>query len=618
MKKPRLVVISGPWAGTVWRISSATGLRIGRDPDKNDIVLDDPTLSATHASFEIINGITQVRDEDSANGIVVNEIGYLDRALQHGDVIELGISKVVYLEHDDDPDAIPVIVQDETDKSRKLGTLKVDRSSRGEEAIYQKSVRRVLEEMAQMQANITELEAFISHAAELMFGVNPASRMAILVDGRPGARSPEEFKTRVWRERDVPGHSPFGLSPTILEELFDTGNSILSNRVTPVIGVPIKLGENIVGILYVEGRADAPFDADHRNCAESIANHIATAVLVTKVVERADKDFERIRATVKSDIQMIGNSAAIKEVLAKMAKAARHNLPVLITGPTGTGKELAAQLVHALSPRKGKPCVTVHCGAIAKDLVESELFGHMKGSFTGADRDKKGQFEEANGGTIFLDEIGDMPLDVQLKVLRVVEYGQFRPVGGGLKDEKKVDVRIIAATRVDLNEAMESGKFRDDLFERLNGVQIYLPPLSERPEDIDALIDHFINRFGRDEDVTGITDEAREILKSFHWPRNIRQLMNAVRQAVVLREKTGVNAHLIRFEDLPDWVFDDPPPGSVPSPSRPVISKQKLERTLLETSWNVKATARKLKKTFSYIYRLMRQYGLKRPETDSD
>lgn len=231
---------------------------------------------------------------------------------------------------------------------------------------------------------------------------------------------------------------------------------------------------------------------------------------------------------------LIGKSKKIREIFSLIEKIAPTNSTVLLTGESGTGKELVARAIHYSSLRKDQPFVSINCGALPESLLESELFGHVKGSFTGAYTDKKGLFETAHKGTILLDEISEMSLWMQVKLLRVLQERKIRRVGG--TDEKEVDVRIIASTNVDLSEKIREGKFREDLYYRLNVIRINLPPLRERKEDIPLLIEHFIKIYNQrtGKNIRGVKEDALKILESYYWPGNVRELENCIERAVVL------------------------------------------------------------------------------------
>lgn len=263
-----------------------------------------------------------------------------------------------------------------------------------------------------------------------------------------------------------------------------------------------------------------PFDLDQ------VLSVVASAVAERPVGHGAGQQSDRG--------QMIGESAAMQEVFRTIGRLSRSSISVLITGETGTGKEVVARALHEHSPRSGGPFVAINTAAIPSELLESELFGHERGSFTGAHVRRQGRFEEAAGGTMFLDEIGDMPLALQTRLLRVLADGDYYRVGG--RDLLQADVRVIAATHQDLATRIESGSFREDLFHRLNVITIALPPLRERPDDIPALAENFLAQAAEDMglEVKHLRPETLDMLKALHWPGNVRQLQNMCRQLCVM------------------------------------------------------------------------------------
>jgi len=256
---------------------------------------------------------------------------------------------------------------------------------------------------------------------------------------------------------------------------------------------------------------------------------------------------EKVQSSFRLE-NIIGKSAKMQELFKLIPKIAQSNSTVLITGESGTGKELAAAALHNLSPRKNKNFVTINCATFPEGLLESELFGHMKGSFTGAFTNKSGLFEIADAGSIFLDEICEMPLSLQSKLLRVLENGTFRRVGG--TSDIKVDVRVISATNRDIQEAVSSGAFRDDLYYRLNVVPVILSPLRERIEDIPLLIEHFLNKFSANN--KKISQDALRLFMNYSWKGNVRELENIVERTVLLSDKDEIT-----IEDLPDEILKD-------------------------------------------------------------
>ena len=251
------------------------------------------------------------------------------------------------------------------------------------------------------------------------------------------------------------------------------------------------------------------------------------------------REVTRLKKTSEGNLtfnDLIGNAPSMRSVVAMGERGARANIPILITGESGVGKEVVARAIQGVSERAGGPFITVNCGAISENLVESILFGHEKGSFTGANTKHLGKFQEANTGTLFLDEVGELPLEMQVKLLRVLQEGEVDPIGS--KRPVKVDVRIISATNRDLSEAVKAKTFREDLFYRLNVFPIEVPALRNRKEDVAALLDHFIKRFNAQErmNVRGVSAETLEMLKNFDWPGNVRQLENSVFRAVILSD----------------------------------------------------------------------------------
>jgi len=276
--------------------------------------------------------------------------------------------------------------------------------------------------------------------------------------------------------------------------------------------------------------------------------------MAEKVRLVAERDFLRERVHTEMELNEItGSSAKIQEVLRLIARLKDTRTPVLITGESGTGKELVARAIHFRGSFAKRPFVAVDCGALVPTLIESELFGHEKGAFTGALKSKHGLFQAANGGTIFLDEIGELPLDMQAKLLRALQEKDIRPVGSN--DRVKIDVRVIAATNRDLESALRAGVFRKDLYFRLNVVAVHLPPLRERKTDIPTLVRCFLDRYAPDEPLQ-VTPSAMMCLLQYDWPGNIRELENCIERAVALR-----NSDLLDLQDLPPALRDSHMPA---------------------------------------------------------
>lgn len=328
---------------------------------------------------------------------------------------------------------------------------------------------------------------------------------------------------------------------------------------------------------------------------------------------RLEREVELLRQEVEkkySFSNIIGKSKAMQDIFDLIQRISHARSNVLITGKSGTGKELIAKAIHYNSDRKAMPLVTVNCSAIPESLLESELFGHEKGAFTGAVTSRRGLFETANGGTLFLDEIGDMPLGSQAKLLRVVETGEVRPVGSD--EVKKVDVRIIAATHRDLKELIKHDQFREDLFYRLNVISILVPDLRERPEDIPILIDHFTKKYGEQFGKPNIrfSKEAINCLMRYPWPGNVRELENVIERTVALS-----STDVIDCRDLPDHLFQMKSTDMIEelaSESMPLseIEKRYIMKILQRTNWHQSKAAQILGIDRKTLYRKIKEYNL--------
>lgn len=325
----------------------------------------------------------------------------------------------------------------------------------------------------------------------------------------------------------------------------------LAKKDVSFVCVPIKIGNEVVGTLSADRlfALDVDLEEDVR-LLSILASMIAQAVRLRREAQRAEgalrEENARLRAELSERFQpasIIGNSPRMQEVYDLIAQVSRSDATVLIRGETGTGKELVAHAVHYAGARAAKPFVKVNSSALPESLIESELFGHEKGAFTGATERRRGRFEMAHGGTLFLDEVGDLPPTTQVRLLRVLAEGEFERVGGS--ETLRTDARVIAATHKDLEAACQENSFRSDLYYRLNVFPIYLPPLRERKSDIPLLIDHFLAKFAERNTkvVKRISTPAIDMLMAYHWPGNIRELENALERAVLVAEGEVVHAH---------------------------------------------------------------------------
>lgn len=336
-------------------------------------------------------------------------------------------------------------------------------------------------------------------------------------------------------------------------------------------------------------------------------SHIVEKALSQKQLKKENIRLkENIDEIIKPD-NLIGESAEMKKIFSLINTVAQTDTTVMIRGESGTGKELVAKAIHINSKRKYFPIVTVNCGALAESLLESELFGHEKGAFTGAHYKRKGKFEMANGGTIFLDEIGTVSPKMQVELLRVIESKQFTRVGGN--EVIKSDFRVIAATNEPLEDLVKEGKFREDLYYRLNVFTIFIPPLRERIDDIPVLAHYFLEKFttAMNKKISGISNEAMEVMMKYNWPGNVRELENAIERAVVVAKSDR-----IKVEDLPFQINNNIYSYDSEDKSLASIEKKHIQYILKENNWNISKSAEILGIDRVTLYNKINKYGIQR------
>ena len=386
---------------------------------------------------------------------------------------------------------------------------------------------------------------------------------------------------------------------------------------TSFICVPVKIGNDVVGALSVDKDFVPGYQLDNdARLLTIVASMIAQAVKLRRAMqeerELLAEENERLRAELRERFRpsnIIGNSREMQEVYAQIEQVAKSNATVLISGETGTGKELVASAIHYSSDRADKPFVRTHCAALPETIIESELFGHEKGAFTGAIGRRKGRFELADGGTLFLDEIGEISPSMQIKLLRFLQEREFERVGG--TETVKVNVRVIAATNKDLAKLVQEGKFRDDLFYRLNVFPIYVPALRQRKADVVLLADHFLEKYARQngKNIRRLSSAAIDMLMSYHWPGNVRELENCIERAVLV-----ANVDVIHPHHMPPTLQTAEASGTETVGSLKFLvgnyEKDLVRDALKSARGNVAAAARKLQTTQRILGYKIRQYGL--------
>ena len=626
----RLEAVSGPAEGRTFSLEAGE-VSIGRDP-ANQISLLDALVSRRHCVLRREGSNVRLEDLDSRNSTFVNGVPVKERMLVHGDQVRVGNSIFVFHgAHEEATHTSSVCVDESATPGGPTVIL------RKENAVYlqpseaglpssARTVRdlNVLLNFSRMLSSVRDVATLQEKVLDAIFEAAPADRAAVLLV----EEGSEEFSSILGRYRNAGPEQPIQASQTILREVMRENVAVLSNEVIEdetyraadslaapsvrsVLAAPMEAQGKLVGIIYMDASsAGAHFDAGLLQLVLALGNIAGLALENARHLEWLGGENRRLQQELEADHGLIGESAPMRAVIDFISRVAARESTVLVWGESGTGKELVARAIHANSSRAGKPFVAINCAAITETLLESELFGHEKGAFTGAVSQKKGKLEVADGGTVFLDEIGELAVPLQAKLLRVLQEREFERVGG--TRPIKVDIRIIAATNRDLKDAARAGSFRQDLFYRLNVVSVRMPALRERKEDILLLANFFALRFGEKvkRRVAGISAKARACLLRYEWPGNVRELENAIERAVVLG-----STELIQVEDLPEALVEE-----TASEGEPVTAlheglreakKQLIERAIEQAGGNYTEAAGILGVHPNHLFRLIKTLNLK-------
>jgi Nif-specific regulatory protein len=627
----RLEAVSGPLKGKVFPLAAGE-FSIGRDPS-NEISLLDSLVSRRHCIIRKEAETFRLLDLESRNNTFVSGVPIRERVLVPGDQIRVGNSVLVF----QGPGG-----ESSTDASFQLDPSPAPGAAtvilRKEDALYlqprrpeslpatARTVRdlNVLLDFSRTLNSVRGLAALQEKVLEAVLEAVPADQAAILLteDGVDG------FSSIMGRDRRLGANQPIRASQTILnrvlkeslavlssdvqsDDSYREAESLLERRVHSVLAVPLEVRGKMLGVMYLEASSPGSrFDSDLLQVATTLGNITALAIENARHLERLDGENRRLHEELNIHHSMVGESKAMREVYEFVSRVAGRDSTVLISGESGTGKELVARAVHMNSPRVDKPFVAINCAAITETLLESELFGHERGAFTGAVAQKKGKLEVAEGGTVFLDEIGELALPMQAKLLRVLQEREFERVGG--TRSIKLDVRLIAATNRDLKEASRTGTFRSDLYYRLNVVSLQMPALRERREDIPLLAAFFAAQHGEKvkRRVAGISPEAQACLTRYDWPGNVRELENAIERAVVLG-----STEVILAEDLPDSILEETAASGQPvnalAEGIREAKKVLIERAIEQANGNYTEAAKILGVHANHLFRLIRTLNLK-------
>jgi Nif-specific regulatory protein len=631
--EPRLVAIAGPLKGTTISLMEMETV-IGRDPNTR-VAINDPLVSRRHCSITNLSGQIQLADLDSLNGTFVNEKPTREKILEHGDRIRVGATQFVFLVRDEDVD-IKIPLTDSFDGQLITAvTLQLDRKSPvylQPESFPDALPNRYARDLAALLKistsinGIREAEDLEARVLEMLFEVMPIERGAVLRVGQ----NPDEFVSGTYRNRILlQPKEPFRISRTLArqvlhdgvalmandvmnDEQFQPTESLMASQIRSLLCAPLSVFGSKLGIVYADtARLDAHLDEHHLHLLTAIASVMAVALEHVRYVEWLVGENRRLQEEINIRHDMVGDSARMREVYQFISRVAPKDSTVLIRGESGTGKELVARAIHQNSKRANRPFVAINCAALNEALLESELFGHERGAFTGAIAQKKGKIEIADGGTLFLDEIGELELHLQAKLLRALQEREFERVGGNRPI--KVDIRLIAASNRDLDEAVKNNLFRQDLFYRLNVVSVMMPALREHREDIPLLATYFVQKYSRElnREVVGISPEGHALLRQYDWPGNVRELQNVLERAVVLGSSNNINP-----EDLPEAFVETkvPPPAGVDRYHDAVNStkRQVIIKAIEQAGGNFTEAAKLLDVHPNYLHRLVRNMGLRK------
>ncbi len=613
-----LLALSGPLAGRAFPLD-AEPLTLGRQ-SSNRLQVPDPAVSRLHCRLDPVDGGFRLRDLESRRGTFVNGLPVGERLLADGDLVTLGRSLFVFRTGGEEGDGTPAVGLG--DGAPSLATTLHLAAG---EALYAQPPERLAEQAAAGRGGriARDLRTLLDIAAALQSLRSTAELARRLLEltlaAVPGERAALVLADRGEGDEDLftldraGGTAPFPVARTVVRRVLEERIALLAEDTTDgvarVLAAPVLHLDRSLGVLYVDRAGPgARFDAGHLELAAAVAGVAGAPLATARRIEWLEEENRRLADAFDRDL--VGESPRMREVYRLLRRAAATDATVLLRGESGTGKELAARALHAASPRAGRPFVVVNCATFSETLLESELFGHERGAFTGAVARKAGKVEVADSGTLFLDEVGEIPPPLQAKLLRFLQEREFERLGN--PRPLRVDVRVVAATHRDLERMIQEGTFREDLYYRLSVIPLHLPPLRERREDIPLLASHFAALAGRrlGRATAGFTPEARACLLRHSWPGNVRELANAVERAIVLGD-----GDLIRPEDLPETLLEaGPPPGAAGARYHEGVAAAKrrlVQEALAEARGNVTRAAALLGLHPNYLHRLLSSLGLR-------
>ncbi len=605
-----LTITLGTQTGTVFRLCEDAENRIGRGLECN-VVLTDPLCSRVHATIHKEEDRWVLKDVSSRNGSFLNEQKIDDATLVNGCHIRVGSTEFSFQQSKQSPEfdsggdlkITQTIVKDREvnpDDAAKLAVAALQDSKQAQEllVLYQLSIKLM---------GSADPDEVVRDVLEVVHGHIAASVVGFLWVNEAGQLFPKLV---------VPtSTNDFRLSESLTELVCQQGRAVwIANQqandsadslrhFADALCIPLVHEGIMRGALHVYRENDR-FRQTEFDFSSSAANILAVALARARRQTSLESDLQQLAAKTPGYDEMIGECRSMQELKTKIGRLAQATGCVLVRGESGTGKELVARAIHRASPRAELPLLSVNCAAIPADLIESQLFGHKAGAFTSADRDHVGYFQQADLGTLFLDEVGELPMEGQAKLLRILEGHPFMPIGDTV--EVSVDVRVIAATNQNLETYVKEKRFREDLYYRLSVFELTLPPLSERDTDIelliDAFLDHYRHQHGRPR--LKLSNSARNKLLSYQWPGNVRQLRNVIDSAVVLADGNEIKPSDLGLREVGDEELD--------SLKISDWEKKLIQEALGRTKGNVVEAAKMLGIGRATLYRKLEEYGIQK------
>jgi transcriptional regulator with GAF, ATPase, and Fis domain len=603
--EPRIVGIRGPNKGSTLALPEGN-YSVGRQAI-NNLHLDDHAVSRQHCIFTRSGDRCELKDLDSRNGTFVNGAPITSQPLDSGDEVRIGGSMFIYLT------GHRQVSSDANTNTRQLRAEDSLYLASSEQKELPPSYRAVQDLRTLLRVSsilhsfrglhdlqgLPAAEVLRGHLSSLLLEMIPAERAGVFV---PGAE-PAGAETNDW----APSAEVYR---RVCQEQVAVWVDDADGAGMAQLGAPVTMRGEVAAVIYLES-ADPhrKFDEGHLQLLTAVAGMASGAWENATILGWLQQENERLQTVLKLEHDMLGVSAKMRDLQRQIGKVAPSNSTVLILGESGTGKELIARAIHRNSLRASGPFVAINCAALADTLLESELFGHEKGAFTGAVAQKKGKLEMGEGGTILLDEIGELSPLLQAKLLRVLQEREMERVGG--TKTIKLNIRLLAATNRDLEDAVKKGAFRQDLYYRLNVVVLKAPALRDRPEDTLPLAEHFAKKYAREcgRKITGLAPAARAYLRAYSWPGNVRELENAIERAVVLG-----SADTILPEDLPEHIRDSHPSDVSATLYEEAIEDAKRKVVLKafeQANYDHEIAAKMLGLHPNYLHKLIRTMDMK-------